>query len=209
MHACTHTNTQSHSLSLSFSLSLTHTHKTHQQLGGGLQPLPYYHSNGISHIWAQMKTLWAATEIFILPVNRGILIVSLRACRTLPPDWVNELQLEVLGASDKHFAILWITGSLHCEFNWCIYVAHGLPDFQILVNLHYFLIVHCEIQWKQMDQIWVKQCFQVNIFHCALPLTGPKTLENELNLCLTFIRSFYPFGFICNSWKADKKLESC
>lgn len=74
-----------------------------------------------------MKTLWAATGIFILPVNGSILIVSLCACRKPPPDLVNELQLEVLGASDKHLVILQITGYLHCEFNLCIYVAKRLP----------------------------------------------------------------------------------
>ncbi len=140
-HQCMRARTQTHSHtdSLSFFFSLSLTHKTHQQLGRGLQPLPYYHSNGISHIWAQMKTLWAATGIFILPVNGSILIVSLCACRTLPPDWVNELQLEVLGASDKHLVILQITGYLHCKCNF-IYLCGKGASISAVKTFEFWLI---------------------------------------------------------------------
>lgn len=133
MQVCVHTNTQS----LSFFYPLTH--KTHQQLGGGLQPSPYYHSNGISHIWAQMKTLWIETGIFILPVNGSILIVSLRACRTFPPDWVNELQLKVLTASDKHFVILQITGDQHCKI-YLLYLCGNGSSISTVKTFKFLLI---------------------------------------------------------------------
>lgn len=51
-HQCMRARTPTHAVTQSLSFFLSHclSHKTHQQLGGGLQPLPYYHSNGISHI---------------------------------------------------------------------------------------------------------------------------------------------------------------
>ena len=66
INACVHAQKHTVTLPLFFFYPHPLAYKTHQQLGGGLQPSPYYHSNGISHIWGQMKTLWAATGIFIL-----------------------------------------------------------------------------------------------------------------------------------------------
>lgn len=42
-----------------------------------------------------------------------------------------------------------------------------------------------------------------NIFHCSVPLTGPP--EKAYASYSTCIKSFYPFGFKCNSWKAQNK----
>jgi len=129
INACVHAHKHSVTQPLSFFFSLSLTHKTHQQLGGGPQPLPYYHSNDISHIWAQMKTLRAATEIFILPVNGSILIVSLRVCRTLPPE---------LMSCNWRCLMHQTSILLFCELQ-DLFFCIRCEDFQILVNRHYFL----------------------------------------------------------------------
>lgn len=77
INANVHTRKHMHSHSLSRFLFLSLTKK--KQLGGGLQQ-PYYHSNSISHIWAQIKTLW----IFIFPVNRSSLI---ERSLSMPKEW--------------------------------------------------------------------------------------------------------------------------
>lgn len=161
-----------------------------------------------------MKTLWAATGIFILPVNESILIVSLRACRMLPPDWVNELQLEMLGASDEHLVSLWITKYLHCEFNLCIYMAKGVSisaakPFKFWLIL--IFLVHCGIHCKtgshlEDASLKIKRLQFAQFKHFSLFSAFEKIMQCLYSTC---IKSFYPFGFKCNSWKADNKLESC
>lgn len=153
-----------------------------------------------------MKTLWAATGIFILSVNESILIVSLRAWGTLPPDWVNELQLEMLAASDKHLVSLWVTKYLRREFNLGIYMEkRGLhiycKTFTFLVYLTF--LVHCGIHCKQRDHTWIKWFAQMN--HFSLFSAFDRSARKSLCSYSTCIKSVYPFGFKCNSWKAQNK----
>lgn len=92
---CKRARTQTHALTQSLLLSFSLTHKKKKQLGGGLQQ-PYYHSNSISHIWAQIKTLW----ICIFPVNRSSLIERLRS-----KEWFlfpEHVKMKVVGTSDEY-----------------------------------------------------------------------------------------------------------
>lgn len=96
MHVCTHTNTQSPSFFLP-SPSCTQNPPTAGRRAVAIATLPW--QRHISHLGQNEDTL-CFNRIFILPFNRSILIVFLHACKMVPPDWVNELQLKVLSASD-------------------------------------------------------------------------------------------------------------
>lgn len=139
---CARTQTHGHTASLFLFLSLSLAHKTHQQLGGGPRPLPYYHSNGISRILAQMKTLWAASEIFILPVNGSILIITLHARETLSPELMScNWRCLVHQTGILSFCELQdlYSANFTCVFMWQMGFHSCCEDFQISVNLHYFL----------------------------------------------------------------------
>lgn len=95
INACVHAH--KHTVSLFLLPSLTQNPPTAGRRATAITTLPW--QRHISHLSQNEDTL-SCNRIFILLFNTSILIVSLGACRTLPPDWVKELQLALLSASD-------------------------------------------------------------------------------------------------------------
>lgn len=178
MQACTHKHTATQ-------FSQSFTQKSHQQLGGGLPPLPYYHRNSISHIWVIIKTLL----IFILPGNRSILILSV-----LSIQWVNDWEVEVLSTSDYHLVMKFLHlcgqgASKHIVnticFGWCSLLAYtSTLEFG-----------GCMFERRDCSLLKLKSFYS----SCRISVwCAPHTQD-----------SFYSFSVKYNSWKADKKLEAC